>query len=87
MSYHYAQLNEHGICIAVSTLAGEVTADNLIRLDTYDTDKLWRKYENGQWSEEKYEPISTAPIDEFEETKQRVADLEMAMAAVLGGAE
>lgn len=84
--FHYAQLNENGICIAVSTLAGEVTADNLIRLDTYDTDKLWRKYENGQWSAGKYEPISTAPIDEFEETKQRVADLEMAMAAVLGGA-
>lgn len=87
MSYHYAQLNEHGICVAVSTLAGEVAADNLVQLETYDEDKLWRKYENGQWSEEKYEPISTAPINEFEETKQRVADLEMAMAAVLGGAE
>lgn len=45
---HYAQLNENGICIAVSSLAEEVTAGNLILFDTYDPDKIWRKYENGQ---------------------------------------
>lgn len=84
--YCYAQLNEHSICIGVSQLSGVVEADNMIPITIMDTDYLWRKYENGQWSAEKFEPVSTAPIDDFEETKQRVADLEMAMAAVLGGA-
>ncbi|CCO08283.1 hypothetical protein [Desulforamulus hydrothermalis] len=80
MSYHYAQLNEHGICVAVSTLAGEVAADNLVQLETYDEDKLWRKYENGQWSEEKYDPQSTAPLTEFERLKQKQELLEQGIA-------
>lgn len=85
--YFYAQLNEHNVCIGVSQLSGPVDNSNMIPIDNMDIDLIWRKYENGQWSEEKYEPTSTAPIDEFEEIKQRVADLEMAIAAVLGGAE
>lgn len=84
--YCYAQLNENNICIGISQLSGEVQVENMVRIDTADTDYLWRKYENGQWSAEKYEPETTASITEFEETKQRVSDLEMAMAAVLGGA-
>lgn len=82
----YAQLNENNICIGVSQLSGEVNQPDMVPIDSINTDYIWRKYENGQWSAEKYEPVSTAPLDEFEETKQRVADLEMAMAAVLGGA-
>lgn len=82
----YAQLNENNICIGVSQLSGEVIQNNMIPITSMDTDYIWRKYENEQWSAEKYEPVSTAPLDDFEETKQRVADLEMAMAAVLGGA-
>jgi len=84
--YFYALLNTDSICIGISQLSGKVNQPNMIRIENMDTDYIWRKYENGQWSEEKYEPISTAPIDDFEETKQRVADLEMAMAALLGGA-
>lgn len=84
--YYYAQLNENNICTGVSQLSGEVIQDKLISIENMSADYLWRKYENGQWSAEKYEPQSTAPITEFEETKQRVSDLEMAMAAVIGGA-
>lgn len=82
----YAQLNKNNICIGVSQLSGAVQADNMIPITSMDTDYIWRKHVNGQWSTEKYEPESTAPITDFEETKHRVADLEMAMAAVLGGA-
>lgn len=82
----YAQLNENNICIGVSQLSGEVSAPDMVEIPNLDTNYIWRKYDNGVWSTEKYEPQTTAPITEFEETKQRVADLEMAMAAVLGGA-
>ncbi|NLD18510.1 MAG: hypothetical protein GX666_13180 [Tissierellia bacterium] len=84
--YFYAQLNEHNICTGVSQLSGEITANNMIPITEMNVDLLWRKYENGQWSEEKFEPISTAPITEFEETKRRLDDVEMAIAAILGGA-
>lgn len=82
----YAQLNENNICIGISQLSGESQETNMIPIESMDTDYIWRKYENGQWSTEKFEPISAAPLDDFTDTKQRVADLEMAMAAVLGGA-
>ena len=84
--FYYAQLNENNICVGVSQLSGEVIQNDMIPINTMNTDFLWRKYENDQWSAEKFEPQSTAPITEFEDTKQRVADLEMAMASILGGA-
>lgn len=81
----YAQLNENNICIGVSRLSGEINDPKMIPIPLPDPDYIWRKCENGQWSTEKYEPQSTAPLTEYEETKQRVSDLEMAMAAILGG--
>lgn len=75
MVKHYAQINENGICFAVSTLSGEVKADNLIEIEALDQDKLFRKYENGQWSTEKFEPQTTAPLTEFEQLKAQNAEL------------
>ena len=51
MKYYYAQIDENNICIAVSDLSGKVTADNMLRLDTYDTSLLGKKYNNGVWEE------------------------------------
>lgn len=51
MNYYYAQIDENNICIAVSDLAGKVTADNMLRLETYDTSLLGKKYNNGVWEE------------------------------------
>lgn len=82
----YAQLNENNICIGVSMLSGEVDAPNMVRIDNLDTDYLWRKYENGQWSTEKYEPQTTAPLTDYEQTKLRVDLLENALNdLILGG--
>ncbi|HBC94312.1 MAG TPA: hypothetical protein DCZ10_15795 [Pelotomaculum sp.] len=77
----YAQLNENNICIGVSQLSGTVEAPNMIQIDTIDTDKIWRKYENGQWSAEKYEPQSTAPLTEFEQLR---ADVDQLIISSLG---
>ena len=51
MKYNYAQIDENNICIAVSDLSGKVTAGNMLRLETYDTSLLGKKYNNGVWEE------------------------------------
>lgn len=51
MKYYYAQIDENNICIAVSDLSGKVTADNMLRLETYDTSLLGKKYNNSVWEE------------------------------------
>lgn len=90
----YAQLNENNICIAISRLSGEVIQENMIEIQSEDSDKLWRKYENSAWSTEKFEPESTAPISEFEEMKAENialrndlsnAVMELSMLIAMGG--
>lgn len=71
----YAQLNENNICIGISQLSGEVIQDNMVDIQSADSDKLWRKYENSAWSAEKFEPQTTAPITEFETLKTTVDQL------------
>ncbi len=85
----YAQLDENNICVGVSMLAGEVEAVDMIPLPMFDVDYVYRKFDHktGQWSEQKYEPASTAPLDEFEQVKQRLKATEDALLALmLGGA-
>ncbi len=56
--YIYAQLDENKICTGISQLAGEVNADNMVRLESFDQDKIWRKFDGttNTWSTEKYNP-------------------------------
>lgn len=54
MNFAYAQIDERGYCIAISSLSGEVVKDNLISLEEYDTSYLSRKYdtEKKEWADE-----------------------------------
>ena len=81
----YAQLNENNICIGISQLSGEVKQDNMIEIQSFDNDKIWRKYENKAWSSEKFEPQSTAPISEFEQLKLEQQELSDTVAEILLG--
>jgi hypothetical protein len=65
----YAQLNENNICTGISQLSEEVIQDNLIEIPLLDISYMWKKFENGAWSTETFEPISTAPISEFDQLK------------------
>ena len=65
----YAQINENKICTGISQLSGEVIQENMIAIPTADSGYLWKKYENNAWSTGTFEPVSTAPISEFEELK------------------
>jgi hypothetical protein len=74
---HLAELNENSICIGVKTVKYFIDDGRHVEIESPDFDYyLWRKYENDQWSEQKFEPVSTAPIDEFEQLKQRATALE-----------
>ena len=63
----YAQLDADGYCIAISQLSGEVTQSNLIRLNSFDTSYMKRKYDVtiGEWTDEYMpeQPI-TDPVQE-----------------------
>lgn len=47
--YNYAQIDEAGVCIAVSQLSGEVEAENLILLEAFEADLLGKTYLDGTW--------------------------------------
>ena len=61
--YYYAQLNETGLCVGLSDLSGEITADNMILLESYDLTILGKKYENGVWVEVSGEEPATDPTE------------------------
>ncbi|MBU3098756.1 MULTISPECIES: hypothetical protein [Clostridium] len=65
----YATLNENKICTGISQLSGEVIQDDMIEITSADASYMWKKYENGKWSVGTFEPISTAPVEEFETLK------------------
>lgn len=85
--FHYAQLNENNICIGVSSLSGEVNQLDMIRLTSADIDYLNRKYENGEWSEEKFIPdYAQIELGRMEALEKSQADQdEMIMSLMLGG--
>ncbi|AUS95048.1 hypothetical protein CDQ84_12180 [Clostridium thermosuccinogenes] len=86
--FYYAQLNENNICVGVSMLSGEVNASNMVQISDYSEDYIYRKYdaEAQTWGTEKYEPETNTRLTEFEEARQRISDIEMALAAIMGGA-
>jgi hypothetical protein len=81
MPKFYAQLNESDICIGISQLSGVVSQLNMIEIPVLDSGYIWRKYENGQWSEEKYEPQTIAPLTEFEDLKEQQALMQTSLQA------
>lgn len=77
----YAQLNENNICIGISQLSGEVIQKNLIEITSNDSDYLWKKYENGNWSAGKFEPVPE-PVTP-EPTNTEIMDNQMVLMDVI----
>ena len=48
------ELNENNIAIGLKMVKSEINDHRHVRVDEMDEDILWRKYENGQWSDEKF---------------------------------
>lgn len=53
--FYYAQLDAEHFCVGLSQLSGEVIAEDMIRIDTYDINLLGLKYdvEAGEWTDER----------------------------------
>ncbi|MBU5486457.1 hypothetical protein KQI86_19330 [Clostridium sp. MSJ-11] len=76
----YAQLNENNVCIGISQLSGKIEDSKVVEIATADFEYyIWRKYENGEWSTEKFEPETTSPLTEFEKLKKKNEELEGAV--------
>ena len=75
MAYIYAELDENNICKAVSNLSGEVIADTMIPLDSYDISLLGKRYNNGEWLEVEQPEIEPQPsqLDRIESAVNDIA--------------
>jgi hypothetical protein len=78
----YAQLNENGICTGVSQLSGQVEQANMVEIPAFDAGYLWKQYDRvtDTWSMETFEPVSTAPLNDFEQMR---ADLDQVILSLL----
>ena len=56
IEFFYAQINEESICVGISSLAGQVTDESLIEIESYDLSILGKKYNNGIWEDVHKEP-------------------------------
>lgn len=75
MAYIYAEIDENNICKAVSDLSGEVIADTMIPLDSYDISLLGKRYNNGEWLEVEQPEIEPEPsqLDRIESAVNDIA--------------
>ena len=73
ISYHYAQLNDDGICVADSFLSQEIDDPNMILLpDDMKNSILGKKYVDGEWVDVP-KPDVPEPIDQKELLLNRIA--------------
>jgi hypothetical protein len=80
----HAQLDENNICIGYGDLKDVESLPNLVYLpEGWDEDFLWRKYENGAWSADKFPPAPPVPgpdlLAEINQLKSQNADMIFAM--------
>lgn len=86
--YLYAVLNENGVCVGLSSLAGEVLRADHIPIETMDEDLLYRKFEEGEWSKEKFVPDHAAiELSRMEKLEKENIDLKLALAELAENAE
>ena len=53
---YYAQIDDNGICFAVTQTAGEIEQADMIEIDSLDESILLKKYVNGAWETVPEEP-------------------------------
>lgn len=76
--FNYVQLDEQGYCIGISTLNGEVKADNMVLLEEYNESYIGRKYNLvlKEWTDEYFTPeLEGKPISEHETLTKEVYDI------------
>lgn len=73
----YATIDENNICYGISQLSGEVIADNMIELLSYDTTLLGKMWTGSEWVENPNPPDPPEPSNE--PTNKDIMDMLNAM--------
>ncbi|AUN23157.1 hypothetical protein RSJ21_09450 [Clostridium botulinum] len=78
----YAILNKDNIAESIATYYTELFDSPKNYIEVESDDLMWRKYDfkTKSWSEEKFEPTSNAPLNEFEKLKKENEELKQAIA-------
>lgn len=82
-----ALLNENNVCVGVQQTTSVIDDGKHVEIESFDAEYyLYRKYENGQWSEEKFLPeVSAIEFTRMEKLEKSQADQdEVIMQLVLG---
>lgn len=85
---HLAMLNENNICEGIKTVKEMIADGRHIEIPTPDFDSyIWKKYENDQWSIEKFVPdYAQIELSRMEKLEQSQSDQdEIIMNLLLGG--
>lgn len=85
---HLAELNEFNICIGTKTVKNMINDGRHVEIPEPDFDYyVYRKYENGQWSDEKFLPeapqIELGRIEKLEQENELLKGAIMDLAQVL----
>lgn len=54
--YFLAELNDVNICISIKATKDIIDNKKHVIIESMNNDLLWRKYEDGKWSDEKHLP-------------------------------
>ena len=82
---YYAQINEDGICYAVTQTSGTIEQDDLIEIDGYDESLLGKRRTGDTWEDVPVEPEE--PEEPVEPEHDRVTQLEQVIDTLLTGGE
>lgn len=79
--FFYAEINEQNICIGIKAGPSEMHFDNHLPIESMNFDYMWKKYENGHWSEEQFLPDAGAiQLSRMEQLEKRNVELEKSQA-------
>lgn len=85
----YAELNNENVCTGIKTVHEEMKFDNHILIPEYDMSYLFKKYENGVWSEEQFLPdagaIQLSRMEQLEKSQADQDELLMQLMLSTGG--
>lgn len=65
MSVYQAVLNDDNVCVGLKQTKEKIDDDYHIEIDSMDNDYMWRKYDDGEWSDDKHKPESDNDTEEL----------------------
>lgn len=84
--FYYAELNEDNVCFSIVYSSKKSQSDSHIEINQMDENYLFRKYNDGEWSEEKYVPDhAQIELNRMEDLEQSQSDQDDLIMSILLG--